>query len=116
MAAGHGTGSHAERFVTTIHLTLRLGGRLMMVMLFDRAMTGGTARSLIGRPCGSGERGVEQHDRKQAGDGAKRARTFLTLNAHSRAQLFPSYAKEPMLAANEPILTWLPQGKANSQK
>lgn len=47
VAAGHRAGGHAKHFMTTVHMIFRRGGSLVMVMPFNRALTGSAASSLI---------------------------------------------------------------------
>jgi hypothetical protein len=83
---------------------LRRGGCLMVVMALNRTLAGRAAGRLIRRPCRSGERGIKQDDRKQAGNGAKEARVVLLPNGHDDPNVVPSYAKERIPAAS--VLSW----------
>jgi hypothetical protein len=65
MAAGHGAGRHATHVVAAIRGPIRGSGRLLVVMLGDRAVVSGTTSHTTSGPSSSSKGSVQQYNRQQ---------------------------------------------------
>jgi hypothetical protein len=54
--------------MAAVHVIRRSGGRLVVMMLGNRALIRGAAGRLVGGPSGAGEGSVEQDDDEQTED------------------------------------------------
>src|SRR5258708_28713528 len=82
MAARHYTGHHSRHFMSTIHVMCRCGGRLVVMMRGNRALTGRAARHLVRPPCVARERRVKQSNNDQADACGNRTAPIETCSWH----------------------------------
>ena|SRR6266850_5977384 len=84
MTARHGAGHHSGLVMLAIHLICGCGGRFLVMMPRNRALTGRAAGGLIPRPCGTGERRVEQDNHEQTDACGNRTAAMLIAEGHVR--------------------------------
>jgi len=65
LTAGHTTRAHFRHVMAAVHVILSGGRRFLVMMRFDRALRRVAARSGVGRPGGSGQRRIVEHDSEQ---------------------------------------------------
>jgi hypothetical protein len=84
LTAGHATRAHPRHIMATVHVIVRGGRRIfaLMMMRFDRALSGGAAYGGIGRPDSGGKRRIEQHNREQAEACGKETRATVGRSVH----------------------------------
>ncbi|MCU1318184.1 MAG: hypothetical protein JWN63_3506 [Candidatus Acidoferrum typicum] len=82
VTARHGAGHHSGHVMPAIHVIRGRGGSFLVMVRGNRALTGRAAGGLIGRPCGSRERRIEQNDHEQTDACGNRTAAIVTRSLH----------------------------------